>query len=117
GGDTSLENQPGSAPRRRLYHRSQLVNQRQERYRLARQKISVEQVARISSLHRCAKSCRRNVWTGDQPERCATAAEIRAKWLAPRFAVANERRLLALPPLHPAFQRRVHRRQRPICPA
>ena len=36
--------------------------------------------------------------------------------MAPDFAAANERRLLALPRLHPALQRRVHRRQGSIRP-
>src|SRR5262249_14189472 len=52
---------------------------------------------------------------GNQHRRSKNAQKICAKPLAPDFAIANERRLLALPRLHPAFKRRDHRRQGSVC--
>ncbi len=50
GGDRSLENGAFPFPRRRIHNCRQLVHERLERHCMARQKISLEQVTRISSV-------------------------------------------------------------------
>src|SRR5262249_31243850 len=111
-----LEN--GAPPSsRRVHHSGELVHQRFERHYLARKEISLEQITRISPIHRSAKKSRGNIRNGNEHRPYKNAPKIRAKRLASDFTAANERRLLALPRLHPTFERRVHRRQGPIRPA
>ena len=117
--DRSLENEAFAVSRRRVYTSiAELVHQRSERHHVARRKISLEQIARISPVRRRAEKSRRTIRAGDRHRGFEkTREKFRAKRLAPDFAAANERRLLALPRLHPALQRRVHRREGSIRPA
>ena len=59
--DRSLENKRVPFSRGRVHIRGELVHQRSERHYVARQKISLEQIARISPLHRRAEKSRRNI--------------------------------------------------------
>src|SRR6266496_585609 len=60
-GDWSMASKTLPFPRGRAHIRGQLVHQRSERHYLARQKISLEQIARVSSLHCSAEKSRRNI--------------------------------------------------------
>src|SRR5262249_16259513 len=101
----SLENGAPPFSSRRVHHSGELVHERFERHYLARQKISLEQITRVSTVHSRGEKSRRNIRDGNQHRRPTNAKEIRAKRLAPDFAAANERRLLALSRLHPALER------------
>ena len=61
GGDRFVENKALPFGRRRFYVSRELVHQRPERHYLARQKISLEQIARVSAVRRRAEKSRRNV--------------------------------------------------------
>ncbi len=73
--DRSLENQSPSPSRRRLHVRRELVHERAERHRVARRKISLEQVARVSPVRRRAEEIRRTVRAGDRHQGRAHARQ------------------------------------------
>jgi hypothetical protein len=72
----SLEDGPFAFSRGSVHNNRQLVHKRSERYYVARQKISVEQIARISAVHFGAKRSRRNIRDGDQYRRYKHAQKI-----------------------------------------
>ena len=65
-GHRSLENGAFPFPRRRVHDCGELVHERFERHCLARKKISLEQVTRISPVHRRAEKSGRNIRDGNQ---------------------------------------------------
>ena len=73
--DRPLENQSPSPPRRRFHLGRELVHQRIERHRVARRKISLEQVTRVSSLRCRAQEIGRAVRAGDRHQGRARRAE------------------------------------------
>ena len=75
----SLENRAFPFPRGRVHNCRELVHERFERHHLARQKISLEQVARISPVHRRAEKSRRNIRDGYQHRRIHGCAKNSSK--------------------------------------
>ena len=116
GRDRSLENKSLPSPRRGFHFGGELVDQRIERHYLARRKISLEQIARVHSLHLGTKKMRRNVRACDGHQRSRNPNEISTQRLAFYVTAATERRLLALPRLRPPLERRIHRGERSIRP-
>src|SRR5713101_3052786 len=113
----SLENESAPQTGGSFHFDRKLVYQRIERHHLAGSKISLEQVARIPAFRGRAEKGRREVRTCDQYSRRARARKIRTQSLAFGLTVADEHRLLALPRLHPAIERRVYSRERSVRPA
>src|ERR1700719_1895211 len=115
--DRPLENESGPQTSGSFHFDRKLVDERVERHHLAGSKISLEQVARILAFRSRAEKGRRDVRTCDQHSRPTGARKIRTQRLAFGLTVADEHRLLALPRLHPAIERRVYSRERSIRPA
>src|SRR5215472_889481 len=114
--DRSLEDRTLPFSCRSVHYSGELVHKWPERHHLARQKIPLEQIARISQVRFRAERSPRKVRDGDEHRRSKDAQKIRAKQLASDFTLADERRLLALSRLHSALERRVHCHERPIRP-
>ena len=104
GGYGSLENRSGSLARGCSYFGGELVDQRVERHYLARQDISLEQIARIFAFRISTEKIRGTLRTGDEHRGSEDTEEILAKWVAASMPPPNERRLLALSRLHPALE-------------
>ena len=65
-GDRSLEDGPFAFSRGGVHNNRELVHERFERHHVARQKISVEQIARISPVRLRAEKSRRRIRDGNQ---------------------------------------------------
>ena len=78
-GDRSLENGAFPFPRRRVHNCGELVHERFERHCLARKKISLEQVTRISPVRRRAERSGRNIRDGNQHRRIHGCAKNSSK--------------------------------------
>src|SRR6267143_5698083 len=115
--DPPLENESGPQTGGSFHFDRELVDERVERHHLAESKISLEQVERILAFRGRAEKGRRDVRTCDQHSRPMRARKIRTQRLAFGLTVADEHRLLALPRLYPAIERRVYRRERSVRPA
>ena len=77
--DRSLENRAVPFSRGRIHNSRELVHERFERHHLARQKISLEQIARISPVHLRAERSWRNIRDGNQHRRYKNCAENLSK--------------------------------------
>ena len=80
--DRFLEDESRAWSRRRLYLDRKLVHQRFERHRVARRKISLEQVARIPSFRCGAEEIRRAIRTRDRHQGRENAEKIPHERLA-----------------------------------
>src|SRR5437868_1647666 len=115
--DPPLENESDTQTAGSFHFDRKLVDQRVERHHLAGSKISLEQIARILAFRGRAEKGRSDLRTCDQHSRPMRARKIRTQRLAFGLTVADEHRLLALPRLHPAIERRVYSRERSVRPA
>src|SRR5436190_778683 len=86
----SLENGSESATCGGFYFCGELVYQRLERHYMARQEISLEQIARILAFHLGAEKIRGTLRAGDEHRRGKDAQEVLAKRLAPSLSAPNE---------------------------
>ena len=72
----SLEDGPFAFSRGSVHNNRELVHKRFERYYVARQKIFVEQIARISPVRFRAERSWRNIRDGNQHRRYKNAQKI-----------------------------------------
>ena len=89
GRDRSLEDESHAGEGRRFHLDRKLVHQRLERHRVARRKISLEQVARISSFRCRAEKIRRTIRARDRHQGREDAREIPAR-MAGAFAAPTK---------------------------
>src|ERR1051326_2690158 len=109
--DGLVEDKSRAKTRRCFHVDRELVDERIERHRMARRKISLEQIAGILTLRHRAETRSRNIRACDEHFAAAHSTKIRTQWLEIGLTVTNERRLLALPRLHPALERGIYGRE------
>ncbi len=100
-----------------LYLRGELEHEREKGYRMARRKVSLEQVARVPEIHRGAESWREKNSSWRPPSMTQAEGALRRERLAIHEPRPDEHRVRRIPRVSARIEGRVYRREGSIRPA